>query len=126
MDCSTQASLSFIVSWSLLKLMCIESMMPPNHLTFCCSLLLLPSIFLSSRGFSNVSALPITWPKYWNFSFCISPSNEYSMNNDKHVLSAYDIAGTIPNILPLFFRSMFTNPGRGYELASSQFQRSNC
>ena len=97
-----------------------------NLVPFCHSLLLLPSNFLSIRVFSNESALPIMWPKYWNFSFCISSSNEYSMNNDKHVLNAYYIAGTILNSLPLFFHSMFTNPGRGYELASSPFQRSNC
>ena len=64
--------------WSLLKLMSIESVMPSNHIIFCCSLLLLPSIFPSIRIFSSESALHIRWPKYWNFSFSISPSNEYS------------------------------------------------
>ena len=73
-----QASLSFTISWSLLKLMSIESIMPSNHLILCCLLLLLPSIFPSSRVFSNESALCIRWPKYWSFSFSISPSNEYS------------------------------------------------
>ena len=62
----------------LLKLMSIESMMPSNHLILCCPLLLLPSILLSIRIFSNESALHIRWPKYWSFSFSISPSNEYS------------------------------------------------
>ena len=71
-----QASLSLIISQSLLKLMSIESMMPSNHLTLCCHLL--PSIFPSFRVFSNESALQIKWPKYWNFSFSISPSNEDS------------------------------------------------
>ena len=71
-----QASLSFTVTQSLLKLMSIESVMPSNHLILCCPLLLLPSIFPSIRVFSNESALPITWPKCWSFS--ISPSNEYS------------------------------------------------
>ena len=71
-----QASLSFTISRSLLKLMSIESVMPSNHLIFCHPLLLLPSIFPSIRGFSNESALHIRWPKYWSFSF--SPSNEYS------------------------------------------------
>ena len=73
-----QASLSITNSQSLLKLMSIESVMPSNHLTLCRPLLLLPSIFLSIRVFSNESVLHIRWPKYWNFSFSISPSNEYS------------------------------------------------
>ena len=64
-------------SWSLPKLMSIESVMPFNHLTLCHPLLLLPSIFLSIRIFSNESALRIKWPKYWSFSFNISPSNEH-------------------------------------------------
>ena len=72
-----QASLSFTISWSLLKLMSIELVMPPNHLILCRPLLLLPSIFPSIRVFSNESALHIVWPKYWNFSFSISPSNKY-------------------------------------------------
>ena len=71
-----QASLSFTISWSLLKLMSIELVMPSNHLILCPPLLLLPSIFPSIRAFSNESALHIRWPKYWNFN--ISPSNEYS------------------------------------------------
>ena len=73
-----QASLSFTISWSLLKLMCIESVIPSNHFILCCPLLLLPSIFPSIRVSSNESALHIRWPKYWSFSFSISPSNEYS------------------------------------------------
>ena len=73
-----QASLSFTISLSLLKLMSIESMMPSNHLIFCWPLLLLPSIFPSIRVFSNKSALRIRWSKYWCFSFSTSPSNEYS------------------------------------------------
>ena len=75
-----QASLSFTVSWSLLKLMSIESVMPSNHLILCHPLLLLPSIFPSIRVFSNESALHIRWPKYWSFSFSfsINPSNEQS------------------------------------------------
>ena len=72
-----QASLSFHDSWSLLKLMSIESVMPFNHLILCRPLLLLPSIFPSIRVFYNESALCIWWPKYWSFSFSISPSNEY-------------------------------------------------
>ena len=73
-----QTSLPFTNSQSLLKLMSIESMMPCNHLVLCHLLLLLPSIFPSIRFFSNESALPIRWPKYWCFSFSISPSSEYS------------------------------------------------
>ena len=73
-----QASLSFTISWSLLKLMSIESVRPSNHLILCCPLLL-SSIFPSIRVFSNKSALHhIRWPKYCSFSFSISPSNEYS------------------------------------------------
>ena len=73
-----QASLSVINSRSLLKLMSIESVMLSNHLNLCHSLLLLPSIFPNIRVFSNESVLHIRWPKYWSFSFSISPSNEYS------------------------------------------------
>ena len=73
-----QASLSITNSQSLLKLMFIESVMPSSHLILCRPLLLLPSIFPSIRVFSNESALPIRWLKYWSFSFSISPSNEYS------------------------------------------------
>ena len=72
-----QASLSFTISWSLLKLTSIELVMPSNHLILCRPLLL-PSIFPSIRVFYNVSALHDRWPKYWSFSFSISPSNEYS------------------------------------------------
>ena len=73
-----QASLSITNSWSLLKLMSIELVMPSNHLILCRPLLLLPSIFPSIRVFSNESVLRIRWAKYWRFSFSISPSNEYS------------------------------------------------
>ena len=73
-----QASLSITNSKSLLKLMSFELVMPSNHLTLCCPLLLPPSIFPSIRVFSSELALYIMWPKYWSFSFSISPSNEYS------------------------------------------------
>ena len=73
-----QASLSFTISWTLLKLMSIESVIPQNRLILCCPLLLLPLIFPSIRVFSSKSVLCIRWPKYWNFSFSISPSSEYS------------------------------------------------
>ena len=72
-----QASLSFTISWSLFTLMSIESVIPSNHLILCPLLFLLPSILPTIRVFSNESALHITWPKYWSFSFNISPSNEH-------------------------------------------------
>ena len=72
-----QTSLSITDSWSSPQLMSIKSVMPSNHLILCCPLLLLPSIFPSIRVFSNESALCIRWPKYWSFSFNISPSNEH-------------------------------------------------
>ena len=78
MDYSSQASLSITNSWSLLKLMSVESLMPPNHLILCHPLLLLPSIFPNITVFFNESALHNRWPKYWSFTFNISPSNEYS------------------------------------------------
>ena len=73
-----QASLSLTISWSLPKFMSIESAMVSDHLVLCHPLLLLPLIFPSIRVFSNESTLCIWWPKYWSFSFSISPSNEYS------------------------------------------------
>ena len=75
---SHQAPLSITNSWSLLRLMSIESVMPSSHLIFYHPLLLPPSFFPSIRVFSNESVLHIRWPKYWSFSFSISPSNEYS------------------------------------------------
>ena len=72
-----QASLSITNSQSLLKFTSIESVMPSKHLILCCPLLLLPSIFPSISVFSNESVFCIRWPKYWSFSFRISPSNEY-------------------------------------------------
>ena len=77
MDCSMLGFLSITRSWSLLKLMSIESVMPSNHLILCHPLLLLPSIFPSIRVFFNESVLRIRWPKYWGFSFSISPSSEF-------------------------------------------------
>ena len=73
-----QASMSFTISWSLFKLMSIELVMPSNHLLLCRPLLFLPSVFPSIRVFSVESALRIRGPKYWGFSFSVSPSNEYS------------------------------------------------
>ena len=73
-----QASLSFTISWSLLKIMSIEWVMPSKHFILCCLLFLLRSLFSSIRVFSNKLALCIRWPKYWSLSFSISPSNEYS------------------------------------------------
>ena len=73
-----QASLCFTISWSLLKFMAIESVMPSNHLFLCCPLLLLLSIFPNIKACANESAVCIKWPKYWSLSFSISPSNLYS------------------------------------------------
>ena len=96
-----QASLSITNSWDLCKLVSIESVMPSNHLIICHPLLLLPSIFPSIRVFSNESALRIRWPKYWNFSFSISPSSEYSglisFGIDWFDLPA--VQGTLKNLL---------------------------
>ena len=96
-----QASLSVTNSWSSLKLMSIKSAMPSNHLILCRPLLLLPSIFPSIRGFSNESALYIRWPKYWSFSFNISPSNEHpgliSLRIDW--LDPFAVQGTLKNLL---------------------------
>ena len=73
-----QASLSITNSWTLLKLMSIESVMTSNHLILCCPFFLLPSVFPSIRVFSDESVLLIRWPKCWSFSFSISPSNKHS------------------------------------------------
>ena len=75
-----QASLPLTISWSLPKFMSIDLMIPCNHLILCCPLLLLPSVFPSTRVFSNESALPIRWPNYWSFSFSISPSSEFKVD----------------------------------------------
>ena len=96
-----QAPLSFTISWSLLRLMSIESVMPSNHLILCHPLLLLPSIFPSIRVFSNKSALCIRWPKYWNFSFSISSSNEYSglISFRMDWLNLLAVQGTLKSLL---------------------------
>ena len=96
-----QASLSFTIFWSLLKLMSIELVMPPNHLILCRLLLLLPSVLPSIRVFSNESALHIRWPKYLSFSFSISPSNEYSglIFFRMDWLDLLAVQGTIKNLL---------------------------
>ena len=96
-----QASLSFTISQSLFKLMSIKSVMPSNHLILCCPLLLLPLIFPSIRIFSNKLALPIRWPKYWSFSFSISPSSEYSGLISSRVdwLDLLSVQGTLKSLL---------------------------
>ena len=105
MDCSRppgcQASLSITNFWSLLKLMSIESVMPSNHLILCHPLLLLPSIFPSTRVFSNESVLCIRWPKYWSFSISISPSNEYSGSISFRMdwLDLLAVQGTLKSLL---------------------------
>ena len=96
-----QASLSITNSWSLLKLISIESVMPSNHLILCCPLLHLPSIFPSIRVFWNESVLPIRWPKYWSFSFNISPSNEHSglISFRVNWLDLLAVQGTLKSLL---------------------------
>ena len=96
-----QISLSITNSQTLLKLMSIESVMPSNHLILCRPLLLLPSIFSSIRVFSNESALCIRWPKYWSFSFNISPSNEYSelISFRMNWLDLFAVQGTLKSLL---------------------------
>ena len=88
-------------SWSLLKLMSIESVMPSNHLIFCHPPFLLPSIFPSIKVFSNESVLCIGWPKYWSFSFSISPSSEYSglISFRMNWLDLLDVQGTLKSLL---------------------------
>ena len=95
-----QASLSITNSQSLLKLMSIESVMPSNHLILCRPLLLLLSIFPSIRVFSNESALRIRWPKYWSFSFSVSPSSEYSGLTSFRIdwLDLLAVQGTLKNL----------------------------
>ena len=96
-----QASLSITNPQSLLKLMSIESVMPSNHLNLCCPLLLLPSIFPSIRVFSNESVFHIRWPKYWSFSFSISPSKEYSglISFRIHWFDLLAVQGTLKSLL---------------------------
>ena len=96
-----QASLSITNSRSLPKLMCIKSVMPSSHLILCHPLLLLPSIFSSIRVFSNESVLHIRWPKYWGFSFSISPSNEYSglISFRIYWLDLLAVQGTLKSLL---------------------------
>ena len=96
-----QASLSINSSWSLLKLMSLEPVMPSNYLILCCPLLLLPSIFPSIRVFSNESVLCIRWPEFWNFTFSISPSNEYSglISFRMNWLDVLALLGTLKSLL---------------------------
>ena len=96
-----QVSLSVSNSQSLLKLVSMESVMPSNHLILCRPLLLLPSIFPSIRVFSDESILHIRWLKYWSFSFCISPSNEYSglISFRMDWLDLFGVQGTLKSLL---------------------------
>ena len=102
-----QASLSITNSWSLLKPMSVDSVMPSNHLILC-PLLLPPSIFPSIRVFSNESVLHIRWPKYWSFSFSISPSNEYSgpISFRMDWLDLPAVQGTLKSLLQPHFKSI--------------------
>ena len=101
MDCSTPGFSVRYNCQSLLKLMFIESVMPSSHLILCCPLLLSPSIFPSIRVFSNESVLHIKWPKYWSFSFSISPSNEYSglISFRMDWLDLFAVQGTLKSLL---------------------------
>ena len=109
-----QASLSITNSWSLLKLMFIESVMPSSHLILCRHLLLLPLIPPSNRVFSNESALCIRWPKSWSFSFSISPSNEYSglMSFRMDWLDLLAVQGALKSLLlhSAFFMVQLSHP----------------
>ena len=109
-----QASLSFTISQSLLKLMSGGLMMPSNHLILCHPLLLLPSIFPSIRVFSNQLALRFKWPKYWSFSFCISLSNEYSelitFRTDWFDLAVQDPQESFPHMPLTIPRVSFLQP----------------
>ena len=96
-----QDFLSFTISWSLLKLMPMESVTPSNHLIHCHPLLLLSSIFPSIRVFSNESTLHITWPKYWSFSFSISTSIEYS-GLISFRINLHAVQGTLKSLQPQF------------------------
>ena len=111
-----QASLSFTISWSLLKLMSVESVMQSNHLILCRPLLLPPSIFLSIRVFSSQSVLCIRWTKYWSFSFSISLSSEYSGLISFRIdwFDLPEVQGTLKNLLqhhnskaPILWHSAF-------------------
>ena len=101
---TSQASMSIIKFRSLFKLMCLESVMPSNHLNLCHPFFLPPSIFLSIRVFSNDSVLHIRWPKYWSFSFTISPSNEYSglISFRMDCSELFAIQGTVKNPLQCY------------------------
>ena len=108
-----QASLSFTISQSLLKLLSIESVIPSNHLILCRPLLLLSSIFPNIRVFSNELALCIRWPKFWSFSFNISPSNEHSVlisfridRFDLLVLQIYLCCCSVAQLCPTLCDSM--------------------
>ena len=113
-----QASQFITNSWNLLKLRSITLVMPSNHLILCFPLLLLPSVFLSIRAFSNESVLRIRWPKYWSFSFSISPSNEYSglISLRMDWLDLLAVQGTLKDLLQhhsskasiLWFPAFFT------------------
>ena len=105
-----QASVSIANSWSLLELMPIESVMPSNYLILCRPLLLLPPIPPSIRVFSNESVLHIRWPKYWSFSFSISPSNEYSglISLRMDWLDLLAVQGTLKSLLQHHMLSCFS------------------
>ena len=120
-----QTSLSFTISQSLLKLMSTESMMSCNHPVLCHPLLLLPSIFPSIRVFSNELALRIRWPKYWSFSFSISPSNEYSglISFRMDWLDLLAVQGTLKSLLQQHSSKASTPDLRGKAFSISPLSR---
>ena len=122
-----QASLSITNSWSLLKLISIQSVMPSNHLILCCPILL-PSIFPSVRVFSNKSALHIRWPKYWSFSFNISPSNDYSglISFRMGWLDFLAVQGTLKSLLQHQRKAMPKNAQTTTQLHSSHMLVNQC
>ena len=129
-----QASLSFTISWSLLKLMSIELIMLSSHLIACCPIFLLPSIFPCIRVFSNESALHIRWPQYWSFSFSISPSNEYPGLISFRIdwIDLLVVQGTLKSLLQnhslkasiFMFRDLFNNDNKK-EFWSTAFLKAN-
>ena len=112
-----QASLSFTISWSLLKLLFNESVMLSNHLILCCPHLLMPSIFPSIRNIYSESALHIRWPRDWSFSFSISPSNEYS----GLISFRFDLPAMAPHSSTLAWRiPWMEEPGRLQSMGSQR------
>ena len=123
-----QASLSVTSSRSLLKLMSTESVMPSNHLILCHPLLLLPSIVPSIKVFSNESALCIRWPKYWSFSFNISPSNEHPglISFRINWLDLLSVQGILKSLLQHHTSKAVSSKVNCYVRGTGELERMNC